>query len=57
MFPAIVQVKNVSNTKVWKWMQNIGFTYNERQKSYLSDKHEDKENILSRKKFIKNISN
>ena len=32
----------MSNTTVWKWMQNIGFTYDERRKSYFSDKHEAK---------------
>ena len=52
-FLQIFGLKNVSNTIVQKWMQNIGFTYDERRKSYFSDKHEDKENILSRKKFIK----
>ena len=34
-------------------MKHFGFTYYKRQKSYLSDKHEDEENVTSRKKITK----
>ena len=33
-------------------MKFIGFTYDERRKSYFSDKHEDQENRIYRKQFI-----
>ena len=38
-------------------MHHLGFTYDERQKSYLSDKHENKENVDARQKFIKKYFN
>ena len=46
-------LKNIGNTTIWRWMKLIGYEYNERRKSYYSDRHEHEENIEYRKKFIK----
>ena len=43
-------LKNVSISTVWRWTHHFGFSYDERKKCYLSDKHENRENIEYRKK-------
>ena len=46
-------LKKICLTTVWKWMKYMGFSYNERIKSYFSDHHEDEGNKTCQKKFIK----
>ena len=48
---------NVSNSIVWQWMRHLGFTYDKWRNSYFSDKHENKENVNARQKFIKKYFN
>ena len=45
-------LKNFCVTTAWKWMCYLGFTFDERTKSYFSDKHEHEENVQARKSFI-----
>ena len=54
-FLALFGLKKISNTTIWKWMKHFGFTYDERKKSYFSDKHEDEENVTSRKNLPRHI--
>ena len=37
----------------WRWIKSTGFSYCEREKNYLTDKHKDKSNCECRNKFIK----
>ena len=41
-------IKNVSVQTAWRWMRYLGYKYDERKKSYFTDKHESDENIASR---------
>ena len=45
-------LKSLCVRTVNNWLRSLGFQYSERKKCYYNDKHESKENIIYRKKFI-----
>ena len=52
-FLRLFKLKNISDSTVWRWMRDLGFSYDERRKTCFSDKDENKENVQYRQKFIK----
>ncbi len=45
--------KGVSQTTTWRWLQDLGFEFKERKKSYFTDRHESKENVSFREEFLR----
>ena len=44
--------RNISESTTWRWLTHLGFKFDERKKTYYTDKHESEENRVYRKKFI-----
>jgi hypothetical protein len=49
---AYLDLKSISPSTVWNWMQLLGYKYSETKKCYYVDGHENQENVEARKRFI-----
>ena len=45
-------IKSIAITTAWRWLSYVGFNFDERKKTYFTDKHKSEENIKYREKFI-----
>ena len=50
-FLGLFGLKNITIPTTWRWMNYIGFKFDERRKTYFSDRHEDESNVKYREKF------
>jgi len=48
-----LNVSTVDSSTAFRWLQDLGFCFDTQRKTYFNDRHENIENIVARKEFIK----